>query len=265
MSKSYKPYLNQNYEQLKQECLKSKTLFVDKEFPTNDSSLYRKTKPNVELTWKRASELVKNPEFIVNGIVPEDLDQGVLGDCWFIASVANIAAIPEYVNIVIPPDQSFEPGKYAGIFHFRFWQYGEWLDVVIDDSLPVGTKSNQLVYCRNNKDKNEMFGPLIEKAYAKLFKCYENLISGQARDGTTDLTGGVQQHFKFRPSPSSGFGTIEYFELWEALNKAFILKSLCGVSKDTPAGAKTNSEEVNGLITSNLKTYHLNSDCKTYF
>lgn len=66
---------------------------------------------------------------------------------------------------------------YAGIFHFRFWKFGEWVDVIIDDRLPVNER-NELIYCHNCKDKNEFFGPLLEKAYAKLACCYEFLNSG---------------------------------------------------------------------------------------
>ena len=45
-------------------------------------------------------------------------------------------------------------------------RFGEWIEVVVDDQLPVDSDSNTLIYCHNNVDQQEMFSPLLEKAYA---------------------------------------------------------------------------------------------------
>ena len=54
----------------------------------------------------------------------------------------------------------------AGIFRFRFWQFGSWEEVIIDDRLPV-KYDGQLAFCHNDSDPHEYWGALMEKAYAK--------------------------------------------------------------------------------------------------
>ncbi len=75
------------------------------------------------------------------------------------------------------------------MFHFRFWRFGNWLDVVVDDFLPVDAGGN-FIFARNTRRKNEVLICLLEKAYAKLNDCYEFLYNdSDPVDFIIDLTG----------------------------------------------------------------------------
>ncbi|CAL1530830.1 unnamed protein product, partial [Lymnaea stagnalis] len=58
-------------------------------------------------------EIVSRPEFIVNGASRHDLDQGGLGNCWFVAGATALAAsYPRAFERVLPLDQGFSPQQY---------------------------------------------------------------------------------------------------------------------------------------------------------
>lgn len=65
------------------------------------------------------------------------------------------------------PEAPFGPGSTKAYISslFQFWQCGQWVEVVVDDRLPVLKKEYLFVRPRSN---NQEFWPcLLEKAYAK--------------------------------------------------------------------------------------------------
>lgn len=218
MSQNFRLFLDQDFEKLKNEFKNSGKLFVDDKFPANKSSICKcRYFAESSIEWKRPNEIVQDPKFVVNKIEPNGLYQGKIGNDWFISALSCVLSSPDLVEKIIPKDQSFEPERYFGIFHFRFWVNGEWLDVVIDDFLPVNEDKQQLAFCKNNSEPKEMYGALLEKAFAKLNICYEFLNEGEPTYSLVGLTGGVCEDFDFEKYRSK---KEEAQKLWELIFKS---------------------------------------------
>ncbi|XP_062292981.1 calpain-3b isoform X2 [Scomber scombrus] len=221
--------------ELRDKYVQKKVLFEDPLFPANDSSLFYSHKSSMKLEWKRPSEICENPQFIVDGANRTDICQGKLGDCWLLAAIACLTLSEKLLYRVIPPDQSFTE-NYAGIFHFQFWRYGEWIDVVVDDRIP--TCKNQLVFTKSFRE-NEFWSALLEKAYAKLHGSYEALKGGNTLDAMEDFTGGLTEFFELSEAPK---------ELFKIMKKALQRGSLMGCSIDISSASEMETRTEQGLV-----------------
>ncbi|XP_063079894.1 calpain-3-like [Engraulis encrasicolus] len=223
------------FVELRDKYVSRKVLFEDPLFPASNTSLFKTRKAPPNVVWKRPRELCDNPQFIIGGADRTDICQGDLGDCWLLAAIACLTLNEKLLYRVVPKDQSFTE-NYAGIFHFQFWRYGEWVDVVIDDRIP--TMNNKPMYTTSGK-KNEFWSALLEKAYAKLHGSYEALRGGNTLEAMEDFTGGVTEYFLVREHQK---------ELFQIMKKAMQRGSLmcCGIEEFVPQNRVVRTPE--GLV-----------------
>ncbi|XP_035814505.2 calpain-9 [Amphiprion ocellaris] len=166
-------------------------LFVDYHFPLGELEMQSGVR------WKRPKELCPSPQFIVDGATRLDICQGKLNDCWLLSAIASLSVHRSLLKKVVPLEQNFQDG-YNGSFTFRFWQYGQWEEVRIDDLLP--TQNNNLIYL-SSPEKHEFWSSLLEKAYAKLKGGYRALDMGFPHEAMVDMTGGVTEVLKVPSLP----------------------------------------------------------------
>uniref|UniRef100_A0A3Q0R1T2 Calpain catalytic domain-containing protein n=1 Tax=Amphilophus citrinellus TaxID=61819 RepID=A0A3Q0R1T2_AMPCI len=230
-------FLNQDFHQMKQYCLIRQVRYIDEMFPPDRNSVgsgILKPSDLARVVWLRPGKIVPNPSFVVDGVSRFDFGQGLVGNCWFLASIGALTFQNHILGQVVPLEQNFDE-NYCGLFHFRFWRFGRWVDVVIDDKLP--TIDGRLVFVRS-RDPTEFWPALLEKAYAKVCGSYTDMNAGTPAEALVDFTGGVHICINLANPPPN---------LWEMMCRAGQTKSLMGCG--TQQGATSaNTVLPNGLV-----------------
>uniref|UniRef100_A0A3Q2Z7C6 Calpain 5 n=1 Tax=Hippocampus comes TaxID=109280 RepID=A0A3Q2Z7C6_HIPCM len=255
--------IGQSFTALRKQCRQNGLLFEDPLFPATDQSLFYKRNHIGKVIWKRPKvslpgaeregarecDLCQDPHLFVDGLSAHDLHQGKLGNCWFVAACSTLASKEGLWQKVIPDwkDQEWDksrPKLYAGIFHFRFWRFGDWADVVIDDRLP--TFNGKLIFCHSN-DANEFWSALVEKAYAKTCGCYEALNGGNTADALVEFTGGVSQTITLSEKGVK-LDTEKQVELFSRVLKVHERGGLISASIEATSASDMEARMSNGLV-----------------
>lgn len=164
-----------------QRLVKTGNFFVDPNFPAESKSIGL----GIAAIWARPLEFcAKQPFLFVDGVEPGDVVQGQLGNCWFLGSLAIVASRVDLLSRLFVFSDSA-----LGIYCVQFYKDGKWQKYLVDDLLPCNPQSAKLLFGRCMQ-QNEMWVPIVEKAFAKMHGSYANIVGGGVADGLRMLTGG---------------------------------------------------------------------------
>lgn len=130
---------------------------------------------NIEdIFWLRPEDIFPGGKYTIfeGSIDIDDVNQGSLGNCYFLSAIAALCEYPQMVSEIFRQFKVNENGYYEVVFNLN----GIWKVVIIDDFFPC-LKSNKCpIFC---KPKNsELWVLILEKAWAKVNGGYANIIGG---------------------------------------------------------------------------------------
>ncbi|MCP9264424.1 Calpain-D [Dirofilaria immitis] len=185
------------YDRIVRFCRENNMPFIDDSFPHSKKSIgdfiidrrldNKKLNAN-DLIWLRPQDIYTKDGrryrwSVFLDPMPSDIEQGCLGNCWFLSALAVIAERPDIL------DQIFLTKIYNpwGVYQIRLCIDGHWKVVLVDDFFPCHSQTHGLAFAVGRR--NQLWVSLIEKALAKILGCYAKLPAGRTLEGLAILTG----------------------------------------------------------------------------
>jgi calpain len=146
-------------------------------------------------------------------IDPSDVNQGALGDCYFLGALSTLGMHEDLILEVFPdldpdlaqPDvngncpANEQQYNVEGVYAVRFWRSGRFHVVMVDDFIPVD-KYGEPAFAKSHQTNGtvEIWALIAEKAFAKLNGSFAAIESGSEAEALQDLTGGIPDKITIR-------------------------------------------------------------------
>ena len=172
--------------------------WTDPDFPPTHHSIGHCASAALVKGWTVAKGINPDVGLFVGGTDPDDVHQGVLHDAWLLSAIQIMAAsggigdddVDELLaNIFVSQEDS-----PVGAYGVRFYKNGQWETVFVDDYFPVLDEEYKEGKCAGaafsyTDNFEEIWVPIIEKAYAKYYGSYAALEHGFCHFALADMTG----------------------------------------------------------------------------
>lgn len=167
------------------------------------------TARDMNYEWKRLN--VAQGFTLVHGAFDaDDVLQGAIGDCWFVAALSVLSQRPDLVSRLFV-DLGDPNIGVDGSYRLRLFMDGAWQLFTVDDYFPHRPLSDEksgerklkstreeagapkLAFAKSSRKPGskgwQIWAPLVEKAYAKANSCYRAITGGWVAEGLHDLSG----------------------------------------------------------------------------
>lgn len=188
------------------------------------------------LKWLRPDVFFRDhkPLSVYNRIEPDDIHQGALGDCYFLAACSAIAQKPQRLERLFLCGGKYNP---EGLYAVAICLNGIWEEILLDDLIPCTPHNKKPAF--NTSKEGELWVMLLEKAWAKVHDGYMNISAGLTREALRDLTGASAKTFFTKKSGP------KKEEQWEILcESSKIGHIMCAGSDDLSGGSDAYIEKI---------------------
>ena len=176
------------------------------------------------VSWCRVDEIKDFDDYdvFVDGATIDDIEQGNIGDCYFFSTVGSLCAYPDFFNKLFHIKEKSDEHIYGVYLYLN----GKWKLVLVDDYFPYKGEVFKQFYFSCSA-QNEIWVPLIEKAWAKVNGCYARIgCGGYCSEAFDVLTEAYTEHIFIIKKKKE--------EVWKKIENSFSKKYVmtAGTSSD---------------------------------